>query len=258
MPATEECFLEKLLAKITPRRKEQSQLTGAHRELERLLHRMFPAGALLGVDPSGSYAKGTALAQAADLDLLLSFSSATAGTIHDLFEHVVELLRRAKLRPRRQTVSVRVIYSGLKVDLVPGKRPSQHGRHHWLHWDGTGGSRIKTNVQLHINDVLQSGRQPAIRLMKHWRTLNRLAIGSFLMERIVLEALHYRRHDSLELSVLHVMEWIESCIETARVIDPANSANVLSEQLTRAQKKRAAQLASRALDDGVRTAFGSD
>lgn len=104
------------------------------------------------------------------------------------------------------------------------------------------GSWTKTNVARHIQIVLDSRRNEEIRALKIWRRLHGLDFPSIYLELAVIRALRRRRGD-LAANLIRVFEWLESEIRQVPVVDPANTANVISDDLT-ANEKRA--IASRA------------
>lgn len=96
---------------------------------------------------------------------------------------------------------------------------------------------------MHIDTVRNSGRAGEIRLVKLWRHLAGLDFPSFYLELCVLEALHGRRYGQLAANLSLTLEWLHANLETRRIIDPANTANCISDDLTQAEKRMVAQAA---------------
>ena len=63
---------------------------------------------LLGIYPSGSFKKGTAVRSGTDIDLFLSLSEHTNGTLKEVYDRLFDCLASAGYAPRRQNVSVNI------------------------------------------------------------------------------------------------------------------------------------------------------
>lgn len=185
---------------------------------------------LSSIELSGSLAKGTANAGANDMDLFIALSSTTPGTLKEIYE---SLYSHAALRwpARRQNVSIGVQLAGFHFDLVPGRR--QPGWQNWFSlWRNKSQAWTQTNIALQIETVADSGRIEEIRVLKRWRTLAGLEFPSFVLELAVLRALHGRRIGDLANNVSAALEWLRDNILTARIIDPANSNNAVTDDLS--------------------------
>ncbi len=79
---------------------------------------------LVGVYPSGSFRKGTAVRSGTDIDLLISLSEHTNETLKEVYNKLFDCLTSAGYSPRRQNVSLNIRVSEYSVDLVPGKATS--------------------------------------------------------------------------------------------------------------------------------------
>lgn len=195
----------------------------------------------------GSVAKGTDLVGGADVDVFVSLSSRTAGTLSEMRESLFRWLKHEKRYVvRRQNVSIRVLYGSTKIDVVPAKRLNEYSNDHYL-WSRDGHSRTKTNIGKQIQRVRSSRRQHEIRLAKIWRTSHGLECPSFLLELAVIRALHRRRRGQTASNFQTVLEYLASTFPRARLTDPGNSANVVSHALDDAQKRRIAAAARSSL-----------
>lgn len=194
---------------------------------------------------SGSIAKGTANSCSTDMDLFISLKALTPGTLKEVFNSLYEAADRWGWNPRQQNVSIGVTVDGLSVDLVPGRRQGLYQNWHSLYHRRDDSWR-QTNVSMHIDAIRQSGRKNEIRLVKLWRHLANLEFPSFYLELCVLEALHGQRQGHLASNFSRVLEWLSDQLETRRIIDPANTANCISDDLTRAEKRTIAEAAAAA------------
>jgi hypothetical protein len=201
---------------------------------------------LAGVAPSGSFAKGTANASGTDIDLFISLKSDTTNTLREIYDSLFERMRHHQFSPRRQNVSIGVKVGGFDVDLVPAKRQDLFGGDHSLFRNRTG-TWTKTNVATHIELVSGSGRLDEIRILKLWRTQKGLDFPSFYLELAVIEALRTVYHGSLSANVRIVFEYLRDGFMKARIQDPANTNNILSDELTQEAKAAIRRAAIHAL-----------
>jgi len=197
---------------------------------------------------SGSYAKGTGVRGVADVDLFISLKADTPGTLKDLYEGLVSLATSQNWSPRRQNVSVRISYAGVAIDLVLGRIQAGYVNYHSLYWRPTDSWR-QTNVRLHVDTVTASSRQREIRAVKIWRYLKQLDFPSLYLELFVIDALRGRRADTLADNVLQALRAIGQSLATTRIEDPANTNNVLSDDLTVQEKKNIASSAARSASE---------
>jgi hypothetical protein len=200
---------------------------------------------LLSVNPSGSFAKGTANTSGTDIDLFLSLSETTPNPLKECYETLFTAVQNAGYKPRRQNVSINVVVGGYDVDLVPAKRQSANSADHSL-YRRKADTWTKTNVITHINAVIASGRTAESRIIKLWRNQQGLDFPSFYVELTVINALAGKR-GTLSQNVWTVFEYLRDTFSGARVVDPANTANIISDDLTAAEKSAVRAAAVRAL-----------
>jgi hypothetical protein len=210
-----------------------------------LVLRQWAGAYLLSVTPSGSYAKGTANRSDTDLDLFISLSPDTPDTLSNVHNTLINALKAAGYQPRLQNVSIGVTVHGHSVDLVPGKRQNWFYNDHSL-YKRRGDTWTKTDVSKHIETVKGSYRQSEIRIIKLWRTQKRLEFPSLYVELAVIKALELNYLTPLPDNIRTIFAYLRDNILTARFVDPANNNNVISDDLTIAEKKaiRTAALAA--------------
>lgn len=201
---------------------------------------------LIGVNPSGSFAKGTANKSGTDIDLFISLSEQTTETLKDIYDKLFDKMNSTGYSPKRQNVSINVCVNGYKVDLVPAKRQNMFSTDHSL-YRSKADSWTKTNVITHITHVSSSGRTSEMRIIKLWRNQKGLDFPSFYLELIVMKALSGRVFGTLSGNVWKVFEYLRDSLLTARVVDPANTNNIVSDDLTAAEKGRIRAVAVAAL-----------
>jgi len=202
---------------------------------------------LLEIKPSGSYAKGTAVAGSADIDLLVSLRtdvlSGNTPTLSTLYHSLNNRLVSLGYSTRLQNVSISVILPDIKVDLVPAVKQPGNTNDHSV-FKRKANSWRKTNVDTHINLVKNSGRTFDIKAIKIWRNLHALDISSFYLELAVLKALSGKSLVNPALNFMHVLDYLGSSFVNRNFLDPANASNLVSDELTAAEKQTLARQAS--------------
>ena len=198
---------------------------------------------LNGLWYSGSYAKETGVRGISDVDVFISLKSDTKETLKELYETLVSLAQRNGWSPRRQNVSVGVTVNGTRGDLVPGKVQAGDQNYHSLYLRKRD-SWTQTNIVLHVDTVRNSDRLKEIRVAKIWRMLHGFDFPSLYLELFAIDALSGRSRLTLAENVLHVLRTVGSSLSSTRIVDPANTNNILSNDLTQAEKQRIAAQAT--------------
>lgn len=205
---------------------------------------------LLSVHPSGSFMKGTANISGTDIDLFISLSEQTTETLKEIYDKLFNTMKANGYTPTRQNVSINVRANAYAVDLVPGKRQNSYGDDHSL-YRRKADTWTKTNVVTHISHVTRAGRLKESRIIKLWRDQTKLDFPSFYLELTVISALAGQYGGGISGNVWNVFEYLRDRFQIARVLDPANTNNIISDDLSAADKtkiKTAAGLALKATD----------
>jgi hypothetical protein len=209
---------------------------------------------LVGLFPSGSFAKGTANHSGTDIDVFVSLSSAVNETLKQIYNKLHSRMTELGYAPKKQNVSVNIRVNGYSVDLVPGKRQDTVSTDHSL-YRNRAETWTKTNVVKHIQHVRSFNRINETRIIKLWRKQKALEFPSFYLELTVIEALRGCQ-TNLSANVVRVLEYMRDSFVNARVVDPANTNNIISDDLTVAEKNALRLRAESALKgnwDGVVT-----
>ena len=181
-----------------------------------------------------------------DIDLFISLSEQTPETLAQIYGSLWSNMKAAGYEPRRQNVSIGVTVGGYRVDLVPAKRQNLLSTDHSL-FRRKANTWTKTNIDTHVQTVSGSGRTAEIRIIKLWRNQKGLEFPSFCLELTVIRALA-GKFGTLSENVWSVFEYLRDKFVAARVVDPANSNNVISDDLTLAEKNAVKVAAQRALN----------
>lgn len=194
-------------------------------------------GHLLNVQPSGSFSKGTANLSGTDIDLFISLSPNVSENLRDIYDTLDRALQYAGYKTRRQNVSLNITVHGQSVDLVPAKRQNMLREDHSLYRQKAD-TWTKTNVAKHAWYISSSGRTKEIRILKLWRDQLGLDWPSFYLELAAIYALRSAPFDCLAENVSRVFDFLREDFVTTRFVDPANSNNIVSDDLTLPEKQR--------------------
>jgi hypothetical protein len=199
------------------------------------------------VSYSGSFRKGTGIAGSTDVDLFVSLSANTPITLHNIYWNLVGYLKALGLAPRAQDVSVGITYRGVSVDIVPGRLQPRAQIYHWL-YRRKADTWTQTSVEEHVRIVRESGRTEEIRALKLWRLLRGLEFPSFYLEMAVIDALWGREYGALQRNIVTVLEYLCDTLPRRVLVDPSNTANRVSDDLTIAERRRISLAASTTLE----------
>jgi Domain of unknown function (DUF6602) len=189
---------------------------------------------LLSFNPSGSFMKGTANRSGTDIDLFISISENTPDTLRELYRKLVARMKAKGYTTTQQNVSVKVRVNGYDVDLVPGKRQDAWGTDHSL-YRRKAGTWTKININTHTRHVNDAGRQQESRVLKLWRDQKGLDFPSFYLELTVINALA-GTYGTVAANVWKAFQYLTDRFPNARVVDPANTNNIISDDLSDAVK----------------------
>ncbi len=217
------------------------------------------------VRKGGSWAKGTMNREVYDLDLPTYFAHDDDGageTLEKIYNTVADAMsedyfverRRSALRLRDKDRQ-----ADTHIDLVPGRFFDATEGDAWIYQNSADKCRMKTNLDVHIDHIRDSGVRPAIRLMKLWNVREGVKMKTFVLELLVVDLLKERKTSSLTGQLRHVFEQLRDHADSLSVTDPANGNNDLTPALAHV-KPLLVVAANRALakidKDGWQSIFG--
>lgn len=200
---------------------------------------------LRGISASGSFAKGTANKSGTDIDLFISLAETATAPLGDIYNSLFETLKTAGATPKKQNVSINIRLNGHDVDLVPARQQNMLSEDHSL-FRRRANTWTKTNVATHIAYVRYGGCIPEIRVLKLWRNQKGLDFPSFYLELAVIAALR-GSGGTLSERVSKALTYIQDNLAATRLVDPSNTNNVISDDLTAAEKTAIVAAARKAL-----------
>ena len=204
---------------------------------------------------SGSYKKRTAINIKFDMDLVIPFkkdSDTLKNLYNDLYDYFNVEYREIdstlmNVKKQKVAIGLEFLVDGkvLDLDIVPGREINNYEEDNDLNLFvnermGLFGesTTLKTNIFKQISNIRDNSiARECIKLIKIWKRRNNGAIKSFVIELIIVKAMAVYEGDSDRWSKLkYVIEYIRDNIKTARLVDPGNSNNVVSDSLDDSQK----------------------
>lgn len=250
---------------------EMKELRDHRKEIENTLSEHF-SKAHPTIRWGGSMAKKTMVRESYDGDMICYFPHDEVGagsTLEDIFDNVAVALETA-YSVERKTSALRVrdpstratkgFAQDLHIDVVPGRFTSDEKHDVFLHRSTGDKERLKTNLQVHIDHIRDSGVRPAIRLMKLWNVRNGIEAKTFVLELLVVKLLQEMKDATLDKQLELVWTEFRDNAGHLTVEDPANPrGNDLKPSLD-GIRDRLSSVAATALlhieESGWQSAFG--
>jgi len=192
----------------------------------------------------GSTARGTAINSNFDFDILVPFSKLSFSSLDEMYYDLYQTLkdRYGNNRVRKQNHSVGITFhlegKEIHFDIVPGREINHYSTDKTINLYKKGGtfensSRIKTNINAHREaSVNRPKEREIIKLIKLYRDHNGLRIKSTFLQHLVIEAFNKRPpFQSTYSNLLYGMECLVEELPYARVVDPGNSNNIISDRV---------------------------
>lgn len=243
-------YLQSLLAsqELTPA--QRTELDAHKKEVETFLVQEFGREPMIKI--AGSVSKGTANREGYDLDVVVYFPSSDIRTLKEIYEAVYnKLATKYVVEQKSSAIRIRSLStngqnSDYHIDVVPGKF-IENSNDVFLHVRYGEKERMQTNLKTHIQHIVGSGCQEVIRLVKLWKIRNGLSLKTFVLELFVVKTLSGSQSKSdLEASFIKVMEALSTSMRV-ELVDPANTANIVSRLLTDADKSMISSKATETL-----------
>lgn len=210
----------------------------------------------------GSVAKGTSI-YGSDIDIQLQFKK-DFGTLSDVYysvsDFVFDEFKDAKLqgvREQKHSIGMEFqIKDEIKrIDIVPTRQIENDNKDVSLFVNKTGffekPTYKKTNASKQLSSLTFNYREKRIvKLLKIWKTENRLRIKSIYLEWLAKKAFEQKPiSNNIEKALLDVIYFIASNIKYLRVIDPSNSNNLISNTLTIEEKTTISEFCFKMIED---------
>jgi hypothetical protein len=211
---------------------EMQELVQHRQDVEKILRDKF-ADAAPTIRYGGSKAKGTLIQESYDLDVVFyvpNYNDEVGETLKDIFNNVLdELSKHYYAQARTSAIRLRSkdpssFGRDFHIDVVPGRFTDEKKSDCFLYQNGGNKERLKTNLDVHIAYIRDSGVIDAIRLLKLIRVRKALRVKNFVFELLIIDLLSGKKKSSLEAQLRHVLQQIAEAEQPIRVEDPANPA----------------------------------
>src|SRR6185437_5679770 len=226
-------------------------------DVEKLIRDNFKDTALT-IRYAGSKAKGTMNKESYDLDIIPYVSSGddTGGeTLEDIYNnHKKVLSKKYSVEAKGSALRLKScdpenLGVDFHIDVVPGRFTDDTRTDAYLYQARGEKKRLKTNLDVHLKHVRESGVIEAIRLAKLWKVRNSLPIRTFVLELAVIKLLKDKKKKSLSAQMEHIWSELRDNSTNLCVEDPAKpNGNDLSKCLDDSLKSLLAAIAERTLD----------
>ena len=237
---------------------EELKALQTHRsDVEKLIRDNFKNTALT-IRYAGSKAKGTMNKESYDLDIVSYVASGdnTAGeTLENIYEnHKKALGKKYIVEPKGSALRIKgcdPVNLGVDfhIDVVPGRFTDDTKTDAYLYQSGGDKTRLKTNLDVHLDHVRNSGVIDAIRIAKLWRFRNGLPVRTFVLELAVIKLLKDQKTKCLSAQMEHFWTELRDNPANLCIEDPANpNGNDLSKCLNDNLKSQLASAAKRTLE----------
>lgn len=218
--------------------KEIKDLRQRRKDVQKCLETYF-SNSTPAIRWAGSMAKGTMIRESYDGDVTCYFphDEEEAGkTLEEIYRNAKAALADAyQVEEKASALRIKSkedFRTDLHLDVVPGRFTSDDKDDVYLHRTSGDKERLKTNLQVHIDHIKDSGVTDAIRLTKLWRVLNGVTSAkTFVLELLVVNLLAEKKASKLVEQLLHVWTEFRDNPDALAVQDPANSNNDLKPML---------------------------
>ena len=234
--------------KLTDEDDEIAELKEQRKVVEDILRDKFWSDPIIRY--AWSYSKDTMIKELYDLDIIVYFKREEdwdERTLEEIFFAVGDALwDRYKIKYKTSAISL--IYDkddkkDVHIDVVPWRFIEWSNGDAYIYQNDSDKCRLKTNLDTHIEHIRESKEHSAIRLIKLLKVKNAFDIKTFFLELFVIKALESSKNTHIENKLMEVFQYIVDNIETLKLEDPANTNNIISDQVSPSEKERMKDLA---------------
>lgn len=217
-------------------------------------------GLLLGRPKyQGSIPQGTALSGISDLDIIVKFKKTSFGTLESMYHNTLDFFENhfyddslIEVRPQRRSIGLifDILGEQVCIDVVPAKRTNfERGGNEYNLYENPSGwfgkpSRVKMNPHKQANfGSNAAAKANVVSLIKVLKVSEGMPLKSVFLKELTKEAFKKYRGKTpraINKQLIFTMEYIRDNIEYKRVVSPDNSNNILSDSLTKNEKRKIA------------------
>lgn len=225
-------FIKKVLNKYS--KDNNSRLLNKARDIQKIINDSYADKLLEYPSIKGSTIEGTST-HTSDIDIQVKFRK-KAGRIrdlkYDLEKYLFEKYEDIELRKiRTQNYSTGIIYdlkeSEGRIDVVAMRECQNEKGDLYIHSSKNDNIK-KTNPQTSVLNINEKQKN-IIKLLKGWKEDNKLNFPSILIKHIVYRAFFNKSiPNKIDKALFYVFNFITNNITRIKIIDPANSNNIIS------------------------------
>jgi hypothetical protein len=248
---------------------ELKELRERRQEVEKLLRGYFDKSNPT-IRYGGSMAKKTMIREAYDLDIICYFAhddDSAGDTLKGIYENTKKALQKTYyVEPKGvalrisggQTENKRLDFH---IDVVPGRFTDDSKKDTFLFKPTGDKGRLKTNLDIHISHVRDSGLIETIRLLKLWRLRNSLNVKHFALELLAIDLLKGKKTANFVSQLKHIWTELRDHADNLTIEDPSNpTGNDLSDMFGISVRSIIADAARHTIkqieDNGWESVFG--
>jgi hypothetical protein len=240
-------YLREILDREMITREAMAEMARVESKIAALCH-AWGSRHIVDVTPGGGYEKAMANRSGICIDYVVWIHAQSEHHIPQIYESMFSAFQRLGLAPIRRDVTLALNLGNMVVDLLPAKRLSMISDIHEI-YSTRRAKAITTNLHQHVLDSHDAGWHEEVRILKLWRDQNGLDFPSYYLELATQAALRRRPAGALADNVWMALGFFERLLVPRAMLDPANAANIVSDELTAAQKHSIA-LAAEAARNG--------
>lgn len=227
--------------------------------IKNTIHKKF-SNLLLGRPKfQGSIPQGTALSGISDLDIFVKFKKTSFKTLEDMYYSMLTFFQNefydgSLIEVRSQRRSIGLIFDVLGeqvcIDIVPGRRTNfNRGGNEYNLYENPDGwfgkpSRVKINPYKQSSfGTNAAAKANIVGLLKVLKESEAMPLKSVFIKELTKEAFaNYggKIPDKIDKQLIYTMEYIRDNIEYKYITSPDNTNNVLSDSLTKNEKRKIA------------------
>lgn len=206
---------------------------------------------------SGSVIKGTAIL-GSDIDIQVKFNNYSIILnemnyfIEDYFKNIFNDIQLVEIRKQEFSIGLFFNLRGEKkrIDIVPIREVNNKKGDVYLYSTINNGIKKTNNIrQLEVLTFTEK-QKSIIKLIKGWKEENEIYIPSIYIELIVKKAFQeIIIPKKIDKALMIIFEYIAYNITTLRLIDPANTNNIISDTLTDNEKGTIQKYCNKMLDN---------
>lgn len=228
-------YLEKILQKegLSKDSQEAKAMQEEKANVEKIISDTFDGNPTIRY--AGSYKKETMIKASYDLDITCYFKhddDSAGDNLEDIFNNVKNAFENKYfVVPKKSALRLQSTDKKLDfhIDVVPGRFVDDSESDAFLYQSTGDKNRLKTNLDVHISHIKDSGLIKIIKLAKIWRSVYLIDVKTFVLELLVVKVLDGKKDkDGLDNCLKVFFEELSSNIDNITIEDPANSGNDLS------------------------------